>query len=158
MAATRQYYRSEYLDGNAARQINPAKERREYTQRPKQSKPSRAAQLRAEGQAQVMNAPYIAVLAVVTVVCVLMCVAYLNVQAKVSATRVSIVHLESEINTLQAKNNAISYSINSNVDADRIYKVATKELGMKPASDNQISRYKPSDVGYTVQYGDIPSK
>ena len=55
-------------------------------------------------------------------------------------------------------NNALNYSINSYVNVVHVYKVATTKLGMKQATDKQISTYKASDSGYTLQYGDIPRK
>lgn len=66
--------------------------------------------------------------------------------------------VKSQISTVQSQNNALNYSINSYVNVDHVYKVATTKLGMKQATDKQISTYKASDSGYTLQYGDIPRK
>lgn len=158
MATTNRYYKSEYIDGNTVRQTSPARERREYTNRQNKQQPGKASQLRANEKARAMNAPYVVMLAAVTLICMVMCVAYLHLQAQVSGTRVHIAQLKTDINTLQSQNDALHYSINSNIDAEHIYKAATTRLGMKQASDNQISKYKSSDIGYTVQYGDIPLK
>ena len=79
-------------------------------------------------------------------------------QSNITATRDSISQLKSQISTVQSQNNALNYSINSYVNVDHVYKVATTKLGMKQATDKQISTYKASDSGYTLQYGDIPRK
>lgn len=154
--AARNYYRSEYVRGNTVRQTSPARERRVYTD--KQRVPSREKQIRANDKALAMNAPYVVFLAVVSLVCLIMCVTYLHIQSQITNTRETVAGLKSQINTLQSQNDALEYSINSNVDADRIYKVATTKLGMSQAADDQISMYESSDNGYTVQYEDIPTK
>lgn len=87
-----------------------------------------------------------------------MSVSYLHMQSNITATRDSISQLKSQISTVQSQNNALNYSINSYVNVDHVYKVATTKLGMKQATDKQISTYKASDSGYTLQYGDIPRK
>lgn len=158
MAESGRYYRSEYIDGNTVRQTSPARERREYTQRQRQVQYSKARELRAKEKALAMNAPYVAFLAIVSLACLIMCVTYLHVQAQVTGTRDKVSELKTQISTVQSQNDALHYSINSNIDAEHIYKVATKKLGMSQASGDQISMYKSSDSGYTVQYGDIPSK
>ena len=150
------YYTNEYIYGNTVRKANPQRERRVETT--PQRNPRSDKRVRANERALTMNAPYVAFLAVVSAVCLLMCVMYLNIQSDISETRTSISDLKNEISTVQSQNDALQYSINSYVDVDRIYKVATSKLGMSQAKDDQISKYKTSDSGYTVQYGDIPTK
>lgn len=153
---TRNYYRSEYVSGNAVRKTTPDRERRVYVdgERVRQSEK----EIRASERALTMNAPYVAFLAVVSVVCLITCVVYLHLQSDISETRADIGQLKTQISTLQSQNDALNYSINSYIDADHIYDVATKKLGMTQAAGEQISKYKLSDNGYTVQYGDIPEK
>ena len=153
---TRDYYTNEYISGNTVRKTNPQRERR-VERAPRRSAQSRQ-NVRINEKALTMNAPYVAFLAVVSVVCLLMCVMYLNMQSDISETRTSISGLKNQISTVQSQNDALQYSINSYVDVDRIYKEATTKLGMSQAKDDQISKYKTSDSGYTVQYGDIPTK
>ena len=155
-ARTRDYYRNEYVSGNTVRQIRPERERRVYVDGRRVRQNER--ELRANEKALTMNAPYVAFLAVVSIVCLLMCVAYLHLQSDISQTRTNISEVKTQISTIQSQNDALNYSINSYVNVDHIYKVATTKLGMKQASDEQISKYKSSDSGYTVQYGDIPTK
>lgn len=153
---TRNYYRSEYVSGNAVRKITPDRERRVYVdgQRVHQSEK----EVRSGEKALTMNAPYVAFLAVVSAVCLIMCVTYLHLQSDISKTRTGIADLKTQISTLQSQNDALNYSINSYIDTDYIYDAATTKLGMTQATGEQISKYKLSDSGYTVQYGDIPEK
>lgn len=151
---TRNYYANEYISGNTVRKTSPQREYRVENTPVRRSEK----QVRTNEKALTMNAPYVVFLAVVSLVCLLMCVMYLNVQSHISETRTSISGLKNQITTVQSQNDALHYSINSYVDVDRIYKVATSKLGMSQAQDNQISKYKTSDSGYTVQYGDIPAK
>ena len=155
-ARTRSDYRSEYVSGNTVRKTAPKRERRVYVDGHRVRQNER--ELRANEKALTMNAPYVAFLAVVSIVCLLMCVTYLHLQSDISETRTNIAGLKTQISTVQSQNDALNYSINSYVDVDHIYKVATTKLGMKQATDDQISKYKSSDSGYTVQYGDIPTK
>lgn len=155
-ARTRDYYRSEYVSGNTVRKLSPERERRVYTD--EQRAHSRAKELRARDKALSMNAPYVIFLAAVSLVCLIMCVTYLHIQSDITNTKSSVSELKTQISTLQSQNDALNYSINSKVDAEYIYETATTKLGMAQATGDQISTYKSSDSGFTVQYGDIPSK
>lgn len=155
-ARTRGYYGSEYVSGNTVRKVRPENERREY--RNLQNERSLEKKLRANEKSMAMNAPYVLFLAAVSLVCLVMCVTYLHIQSDITNTRAAVAGLKTQISTLQSQNDALQYSINSNVNAEHVYKVATTKLGMAQATDNQISTYKPSDSGFTVQYGDIPVK
>ena len=153
MSGIRSDYRSEYVYGNTVRQAVP-QEKREH----KTVHRHHVEQEYVNEKALVMSAPHVIFLAVVSFVCLFTCVAYLHVQSNITATRSNISELKSNISTVQSQNNALDYSINSYVNVNRVYKIATKKLGMKQATDKQISNYKASDSGYTLQYGDIPSK
>lgn len=152
----RNYYKSEYVNGNTVRQAKPVRNPRVQTS--ETQKLNRATQVRANDKALSMNAPYVLFLAAVSLVCLCVCVVYLSIQSQITNTKENVASLKSQISVLQSQNDALQYSINSSVDSSQVYKTATKKLGMKQAADDQISVYKPSDSGYTVQYGDIPSK
>lgn len=155
------YYRSEYIDGNVIRkenprrQVQPGKNPREDVRRRRHAVTEE--ELR-RAKALTISAPHVAFMAVVSIVCLIMCVSYLYIQSNITATRTNVSELKNNISTVQSYNNALNYSINSRVDVDHVYKVATKKLGMKQATDKQIFYYKASDSGYTLQYGDIPDK
>lgn len=154
------YYRSEYVNGSAVRKERPlgnVQPKREPRVREEQRRRQLAEeQRRAKGLT--MNAPHVAFLALVSIVCLIVCFSYLYVQSNITVTRESISQLKNDISTVQSQNNALNYSINSYVNVDHVYKVATKKLGMKQATDKQIFNYKASNRGYTLQYGEIPNK
>lgn len=150
---TNNYYSSEYINGNTVRVARPERETRVDERRQvRERKVSRT------NKGLTMNVAHVAFLSVVSLVCFIMCVTYLTFQNQVTNAKDNISDLKKQIKTVQYQNDAISYSINSYVNVDNIYKKATTKLGMRQASDSQISYYKSSESGYTLQYGDIPSK
>lgn len=148
----RNNYRSEYIDGNTARKTKPQKVNRAEARNVKEKN------INSRSEGLTMNMGHVAFLAVVSLVCFVMCVTYLSIQSNVASTRDNISGLKKQIKTVQYQNDALSYSINSYVNVDHVYKEATKKLGMRQAKDSQISNYKSSDSGYTLQYGDVPGK
>ncbi len=148
----RNYRRDEYIMGNTARQMEPAIQDRPQIRR------ARVEERKRMKNALAINGVSVFIMAIVAAVCIAMCVAYLYLQSDVSETRSNIAKIKTDINTVQSRNDALQYSINTYNDSENVYKVATKKLGMRQAKDDQISIYKSSDKGYTVQYGDIPNK
>ena len=138
--------------GNTARQIEPA-----IQDRP-QIRNNRVSERKKAKSALAINGVSVFFIALVAVFCIATCVAYLYLQSTISETRESISKIKTDINTVQSQNDALKYSINTYVDSEHVYKVATKKLGMRQAKGDQLSIYKSSDKGYTVQYGDIPNK
>ena len=138
--------------GNTARQIEPA-----IQDRP-QIRNNRVSERKKAKSALAINGVSVFFMALVAVFCIATCVAYLYLQSTISETRESISKIKTDINTVQSQNDALKYSINTYVDSEHVYKVATKKLGMRQAKGDQLSIYKSSDKGYTVQYGDIPNK
>ena len=148
----RNYRRDEYIMGNTARQIEPA-----IQDRP-QIRNERVSQRKKAKSALSINGVSVFFMAVVAAFCLSLFVTYLYLGSTISETKANIANIKSDINTVQSQNDALKYSINTYVDSENVYKVATKKLGMRQAKGNQISIYKSSDKGYTVQYGDIPNK
>ena len=138
--------------GNTARQIEPA-----IQDRP-QIRNNRVSERKKAKSALAINGVSVFFMALVAVFCIATCVAYLYLQSTISETRDSISKIKTDINTVQSQNDALKYSINTYVDSEHVYNVATKKLGMRQAKGDQLSIYKSSDKGYTVQYGDIPNK
>jgi cell division protein FtsL len=111
-----------------------------------------------------MKSPYsisagsVLFITIVGILCGATIMAYLFLHSSISETRNNIAKIKTDINTVQSQNDALKYSINTYQDSENVYKVATKKLGMHQAKGDQLSIYKSSDKGYTVQYGDIPNK
>lgn len=148
----RNYYTSEYINGNTVREAAPSS--RPATQR----RTRRQAQPQIDPKALSISGTSVFIMGLISLACILMCVVYLNIQSKISESRANISTLKTQISVVQSQNDALNYSINSYIDTDYIYKTAKKELGMKQAGEEQIVTYHSSDSGYMVQYGDIPTK
>ncbi|MCR5429853.1 MAG: cell division protein FtsL [Eubacterium sp.] len=148
----RNHRRDEYIMGNTARQIEPA-----IQDRP-QIRNNRVSERKKAKSALAINGVSVFIMAIIAVCCIATIVAYLYLHSAVSETRNNISKIKTDINTVQSQNDALKYSINTYVDSEHVYKVATKKLGMRQAKGDQLSIYKSSDKGYTVQYGDIPNK
>ena len=55
-------------------------------------------------------------------------------------------------------NDALLTRINTSVDLDYVYKVATEELGMVYANKDQVRLYNKTESEYVRQYEDIPEQ
>ena len=67
-----------------------------------------------------------------------------------------IEELEREIEQLRSNNDALQTRINTEIDLDHVYKVATEELGMVYANKDQVILYDKTESEYVRQYEDIP--
>lgn len=148
----RNYRRNEYIMGNTARQLEPA-----VQDRP-QIRNNRVSERKKTRSAYSINAGTVLFITVVGILCGATIMAYLFLHSSISETRENIAKIKTDINTVQSQNDALKYSINTYQDSENVYKVATKKLGMRQAKGDQLSIYKSSDKGYTVQYGEIPNK
>ena len=93
------------------------------------------------------------------VFCVLViCVNYLHIQSDISTRLANIEKLEKGVEQLKAENDALETRINTSIDLDYIYKVATEELGMVYANRNQVRLYDKTESEYVRQYEDIPKE
>ncbi|MBR2191096.1 MAG: hypothetical protein IJ883_05675 [Eubacterium sp.] len=146
------YRRNDYIMGNTARQLEPA-----VQDRP-QIRNNRVSERKRRKSAYSINAASVVFITLIGILCGATIVAYLFLHSSISETRNNIAKIKTDINTVQSQNDALKYSINTYQDSENVYKVATKKLGMHQAKGDQLSIYKSSDKGYTVQYGDIPNK
>ena len=146
------YRRNDYIMGNTARQLEPA-----VQDRP-QIRNSRVSERKKMKSAYSINAGSVLFITIIGILCGATIMAYPFLHSSISETRNNIAEIKTDINTVQSQNDALKYSINTYQDSENVYKVATKKLGMRQAKGNQLSIYKSSDKGYTVQYGDIPNK
>lgn len=73
-----------------------------------------------------------------------------------TVNRKAIETLRNEVNELKQNNDLLELSIDTSIDYDYIYNVATKELGMMYAVDGQIVKYPSKESQYVIQFSDIP--
>ena len=104
-----------------------------------------------------MSASYVMVLAICSILMCVVCAKYLSLRDEVTQKTESIAALEMKTESLKAQNDSIDYSINSYMDIAYISKVATEELGMIQAGNDQISFYESSESEYMKQYKEIPT-
>ena len=144
---------TEYVAGTAARQFA-------VPERPvvKPEKRHTVTTRRNQEKALPMDLPYVILLTFAAICTLYLCVNYLQLQSTVAARLNHIEALEKSIETLKADNDALETRINTSVDLDYVYQVATEELGMVYANKNQVRLYNKTESEYVRQYEDIPER
>ena len=83
---------------------------------------------------------------------------FISLQSDTTENKKQIAALQSEIAELKELNDQKQLAIDTSIDYDYIYKVATEELGMMHAESDQIVRYESGESEYVIQYMNVPSK
>lgn len=148
-------YDGMYVEGNTVRRVAepvqaPRPKRREV-------KVSSAYVRRNREKVQKIGIPYLMMLVAATVMVLFICVNYLQVQSSITAHKNTIEHLETSLQTMKSDNSAMEARIETYLDLDHIYEVATEELGMQYPSEEQVIYYEKTESGYVRQYEDIPT-
>lgn len=142
----------EYVSGSAARKLEPT-----VQQTPKRTNHTVTVRRNQEKALQ-MDLPYVIALTVAAVCALYLCISYLKLQSSITARMKHIASLEQQIETLREDNDALETRINTSVDLDYVYKVATEELGMVYAGKDQVRLYNKTESEYVRQYEDIPER
>ena len=131
---TRPVYGNDYVQGSAAPKLRPQTAPKQET-RP--GKPSGSQSVRSnhrirrnQERAMYMDLPYVIMLTIASVFTLYLCINYLHVQSSITARMHHIEQMEAELEQLRAENDALETSINTSIDLNKIYEIATKELGM----------------------------
>ena len=85
----------------------------------------------------------------------LMCIVMLKTQFTVSDRCDNIVKLENKLNNLKRNNKLIEEGMNTNIDLNQVYEIATTKLGMVVPSENQIAKLDVAENSYTEQLNEI---
>lgn len=148
--------RAAYVHGNTVRKTEPAYAPQK-PQRDRQSRPAINHTIRRnQEKALHMDLPYVIVLTLAALSALYLCVSYLQVQSSINARIHNIEELERDLEQLKSENDALATRINTYIDLDHVYKVATEELGMVYANRNQVLLYDKTESEYVRQYEDIP--
>lgn len=164
--------RNTYAEGNAVRRLEEIPDRRQQPVRvrpgdsrsietvpaalPRQNRQlSREAQKNRE-KAQAMNWGFVVFLAVVCTAILFCSVNYLRYKSEITAKMSTVASLEEELAQLKEDNDSYYSQVTSDVDLNRIKKIAIGRLGMKYPSDDQIVSYSSEGNSYVRQYQDIP--
>lgn len=145
-----------YVDGSTARRLEVAPQKQKGIST-KKTVSAKHKQVRRE-KALPMNRASVAILAIASVITVIFCVQYVQLQSEIRTTLKSINAKEVELANLKEHNNETDKRINSFIDLNHIYQVATEELGMRYATKEQIAYYQSSGSEYVRQYKDIPEE
>ena len=167
-AATTSRIARTYVDGNTVRKVQ---ERRQEALRQKRKqqkalerekilqdreKQYRAQQERLRNKTVEMDAPFIATLTIALTCTLLMCFSYIRLQTNINTRIHSIELMKQQLDQLKSENDALQNSIDTSLDLDRIYRVATQELGMVYADYSQTILYDKTESEYVRQYENIP--
>lgn len=143
---------TEYVAGTAARKL-------QVQERPVSHNERHTANVRRrQEKALPMDLPFVVMLTIAAICTLYLCISYLQLQSSITARLDRIETLEKSIETLKADNDALETRINTSVDLDYVYKVATEELGMVYANRNQVRLYNKTESEYVRQYEDIPER
>ena len=143
---------TEYVAGTAARKL-------QVQERPVSHNERHTANVRRrQEKALPMDLPFVVMLTIAAICTLYLCISYLQLQSSITARLDRIETLEKSIETLKADNDALETRINTSVDLDYVYKVATEELGMVYANKNQVRLYNKTESEYVRQYEDIPER
>ena len=143
---------SSYVYGNTVRQGYelPERREREYEKARKQIREQKRVQ-----NALSMDAPYVIALTLALIIVLGMCIAYLKVQADLTARIKNIEAQEKLLEQYVVDNDALESRIDASIDLDEIYRVATEELGMVYANKTQVLTYDKTPTEYVRQNDDI---
>lgn len=151
----RSYSTKAYIEGNTVRKLHPVKDL-EAGERQKPKKKVSYRVRRNQERALQMNMPYVFMLTVALVCTLYLCINYLQVQSTMTTRIHNIETIEKELEFLKSENDAAETRINTSLDLDYVYRVATEELGMVYPNKNQVILYNKTESEYVRQNEDIP--
>lgn len=165
MDAKRQnkHYRTEYVDGSTARQLNTQPRYRQEPQAlpmPEKSKNPQIARRDRPVTKKIVGRGIdfasMAFLSVVMIVTLFVCVEYLKMQSDTLQMDKTIIALEGDLKAITDKNNAVEIGLETKIDFEEVYQIAVGELGMVFPNKNEIINYEMEFRSHMQQNGEIP--
>lgn len=86
------------------------------------------------------------------------CISYLSAQSEIKTTKKEISALAVEIEDMKNNNTLAREQIEDSVSLRKVYRVATKELGMIHPEKNQVISFENVKSSVVRQYGEIPKQ
>lgn len=86
------------------------------------------------------------------------CSGYISLINAGTSNEKKINSLQSELEDLKNANDQRQLAIDTSINYEYIYRVATEELGMVYANPDQIVNYESGESSYVIQFSDVPSK
>lgn len=112
--------------------------------------------LEQEKPAFLRELPYVTVMAVTVMFAVCSCFSYLHLQTKLGWHVREISSLESQYYLLSNQNELAEKELRQIDNMARVYEVATTELGMVPASAENVIVYERTNSEFVYQTENIP--
>jgi cell division protein FtsL len=159
-ARSRHYEDFEYFEGNTVRKLSTVPDyNRERVERNQDNQRRQQVRRGASKREQTMGIDLVSLMFLTAAIIVTMyvCVEYLQVQSGITGMSKEIVSLENQVLDLKNENATTLEQVNASVDLAYVYEVATKQLGMVHAKNNQVITYNGVKSDYVRQYDDIPS-
>ncbi len=153
-------HKTAYINDNLARkqaayvETSP-KKKEEVTQQPERRTSSNTQNDKNRGLSSSFGFAFTLVMAGAMVVIFMVLARYISLNVSMTQKSKQIASLRKELSNLTIENDNMEMSINSSIDYDYIYNVATQELGMVYPSQNQIVNYDSEDSEYVEQYKDV---
>ena len=156
MAGRKPASRQDYIHGSTVRKAEPQRipARKEHQ---KEVRKTSYKVRRNQEKALQIDLPYLVSLMAASCCTLLICINYIQVRSVMTTRMDHIKQLEQELDALKSENDTLQTRINTSVDLDYVYKVATEELGMVYANKNQVRMYHQTESEYVRQYEDIPN-
>ena len=162
MSAVRDYYERYQEDGNTVRKLRPVEtpeidrrrqqQREEYERRQQRQRQQQNRRLERNRGIDLVALLFFSLALGFTVY---MALGYLKAQATVRSLENGLTSMKKEVLTLQDENAAIADNAPT-MSITEIYKIATEQLGMVLAKDNQIITYESRKPDFVKQYSDVP--
>ena len=143
---------SEYVYGNAARALEPAR-RRENTEEVPVRKPHHEVRKNRD-KARYMNAGYVVFLVTALCAAAFILVNYIQLQSQLTNMTKSVAAKKSELNYMSIANDEEYNRIISSINLEEIQRIAVSELGMVYAGEGQIIEYENKSSDYMRQVTD----
>ncbi len=142
-----------YVDGNTLRKLDvyPERSRRRKERQERQSVRNEAAV-----QQRHISPGYVFFLLLALSVTASICIAYIDVRARITTSQREIASLEKQLSELKLANDEEYDRIMGDVDLEEIKRIAMNELGMKYPNENQVVHIDKGGDDYVRQFGDIP--
>lgn len=159
MKDDKKFYDTEnYIDGSGAKKFNPqVPQRQEEYEKIKKPLKNPKKDNNISPKIQTMDKLSLIVMVMGICICGYLLMQYIGDKSNNTMLSKNIAKLESQLMDLREENDLLEESIDSSVDLDYVYKVATEELGMVWADNSQIIKYDSEESGSVIQYKDVPN-
>lgn len=153
-------YKSTYVYGNVVRKEaalpKTSEQERKIRERRLEEKRAREREYQKTKKLHRINLVYTLALIGAMGVLIYMLVGYVQLQASLKVYAAEITRLETDLGKLTENNNTAELELNTNINYEDIFRIATAELGMVYPTRGQVVEYHSTVSEYVKQYQDIP--